>query len=147
MQSVTACMDGTEWVERYYWYGARWDMVSLLVRLRAAVESTVMAAVESVVMGCRGSTGLLLDCVSFEMSFRWAARVICYRCAGDVGTRTPSACRESGGAFPPAEGSTVPSLCTSALRSVPISPTKPITTLVEAPQAGQQASGVPTRSS
>lgn len=28
MQSVMAWMDGTEWVERYYWYGARWDMVS-----------------------------------------------------------------------------------------------------------------------
>lgn len=30
MQSVTAWMDGTDWVERYYWYGARWDMVSRL---------------------------------------------------------------------------------------------------------------------
>lgn len=71
------------------------------------------------------------------LSVRWA----CWGCEDAHSECLPRECR---GAFPPAEGSTVPSLRSSALRSHPVSPTKPMTTLVEAPKAEQQASGVHT---
>lgn len=44
MRTVMAWMDGTEWVERYYWYGARWNMVSRWCGLPLAYRWTAMSA-------------------------------------------------------------------------------------------------------